>query len=167
MKTSDELVIRLQTCTHLPQFPTLFRSVGEKFALSRLCILKSRVLAFSRKKKSLHQTQLKTLMNENFRRFLFAPHQSFSFIITTNPILFIIREKKRKKKERKINIEKLDWFAINASLISSQTREFYQKDECFERSLFPISSLGKFILYSEIMVKGNNSNHKLATAYGL
>ena len=31
--------------------------------------------------------------------FLFAPHQSFSFIITTNPILFIKREKKRKKNQ--------------------------------------------------------------------
>ena len=85
--------------------------------------------------------------------------KSCSFIITTNAILFIKREKKKRK--RKINIEKLDWFAINASSIF---RDCY-KIECFERSLFPLSSLVKFILYSETMVKDNHWVHNCNLPY--
>ena len=105
------------------------------------------------KEKKVFASNWRHWWTRNFRRFLFAPHQSYSFIITTNPILFI-------KREKEINIEKLDWFAINASSIS---RDCYQNG-CFERSLFPLSSLVKFILYSEIMVRVN-SNHKLPMNY--
>ena len=74
--------------------------MGEKFALSRLCILKSRVLAFSRKKKSLHQT-------EDVEREILG-----GFCLPLTKVVHLLFQQilscSLKGKKRKINIEKLD-----------------------------------------------------------
>ena len=107
VKRSDELIIRLQTCTNLPQFPTLFRSVGEKFALSRLCILKSRVLAFSRKKKVFASNSTEDVDEREFLGGFCLLLTKVAHLLLQQILSCSLKGGKREKK-RKINIEKLD-----------------------------------------------------------
>ena len=75
--------------------------MGEKFALSRLCILKSRVLAFSRKKKVFASNSTEDVDEREFLGgFCLLLTKVAHLLLQQNPILFI--------KEEKINIDKLD-----------------------------------------------------------
>ena len=100
--TIDELVIRFQTCTNLPQFPTLFHSVGEKFALSRLCILKSRVLAFSRKKKVFASNSTEDVDEREFLGGFCLLFTKVAHLLLQQMLSCSLKERKRKEKEKSI-----------------------------------------------------------------
>ena len=81
--------------------------MGEKFALSRLCILKSRVLAFSRKKKVFASNSTEDVDEREFLGGFCLLLTKVAHLLLQQILSCSLKGEKREKK-RKINIEKLD-----------------------------------------------------------